>query len=72
MALAPQRVLEGGVGVGLPVQRPQQVAALPRFHHQWLPDVIEAESGAFTPEVATALLAAASLLNILSIFSKVW
>jgi gamma-glutamyltranspeptidase/glutathione hydrolase len=25
----------------------QQVAALPRFHHQWLPDVIEAESGAF-------------------------
>ena len=25
----------------------QQVAALPRFHHQWLPDVIEAESNAF-------------------------
>ncbi|WP_313217961.1 gamma-glutamyltransferase [Stenotrophomonas sp.] len=25
----------------------QQVAALPRYHHQWLPDVIEAESGAF-------------------------
>lgn len=25
----------------------QQVAALPRFHHQWYPDVIEAESGTF-------------------------
>jgi gamma-glutamyltranspeptidase/glutathione hydrolase len=25
----------------------QQVAALPRFHHQWLPDVIEAESNTF-------------------------
>ncbi len=33
----------------------QQVAALPRFHHQWLPDVISAESGAFTPQVAEAL-----------------
>ncbi len=25
----------------------QQVAALPRYHHQWLPDVIEAETGTF-------------------------
>lgn len=25
----------------------QQVAALPRYHHQWLPDVIEAETDAF-------------------------
>jgi len=25
----------------------QQVAALPRYHHQWLPDEISAESGAF-------------------------
>ncbi|WP_269790884.1 gamma-glutamyltransferase [Stenotrophomonas sp. Iso1] len=25
----------------------QQVAALPRYHHQWLPDLIEAEDGAF-------------------------
>ena len=25
----------------------QQVAALPRYHHQWLPDLIEAESGTF-------------------------
>ncbi|RZA35028.1 MAG: gamma-glutamyltransferase [Lysobacteraceae bacterium] len=33
----------------------QQVAALPRYHHQWLPDVIEAEGGAFSQEVAQAL-----------------
>ncbi|MET1163168.1 MAG: gamma-glutamyltransferase, partial [Pseudoxanthomonas sp.] len=33
----------------------QQVAALPRYHHQWLPDVISAESGAFSPQVADAL-----------------
>ncbi len=33
----------------------QQVAALPRYHHQWLPDTIEAESGAFTPEVVAGL-----------------
>ena len=35
----------------------QQVAALPRYHHQWMPDVIEAESGAFTPEVVKGLRA---------------
>jgi len=33
----------------------QEVAALPRFHHQWFPDVISAESGAFSTEVAEAL-----------------
>jgi len=33
----------------------QEVAALPRYHHQWLPDVISAESGAFSPELASAL-----------------
>ncbi len=35
----------------------QAVAALPRYHHQWMPDVIDAESGAFTPQVAQALRA---------------
>ncbi len=35
----------------------QQVAALPRYHHQWLPDEISAESGAFSPEVAKQLQA---------------
>ena len=33
----------------------QAVAALPRYHHQWMPDVIEAESGAFSPAVAQSL-----------------
>ena len=33
----------------------QAVAALPRYHHQWMPDVIDAESGAFTPAVAQSL-----------------
>jgi len=35
----------------------QQVAALPRYHHQWLPDEISAETGAFSPEVAKQLQA---------------
>jgi len=35
----------------------QQVAALPRYHHQWLPDEISAETGAFSPEVVKQLLA---------------
>ena len=35
----------------------QAVAALPRYHHQWMPDRIQAESGAFTPEVAQGLRA---------------
>jgi gamma-glutamyltranspeptidase/glutathione hydrolase len=35
----------------------QQVAALPRYHHQWLPDVIDAESGAISAEVAAGLRA---------------
>ncbi|TWI05019.1 gamma-glutamyltranspeptidase/glutathione hydrolase [Luteimonas cucumeris] len=35
----------------------QPVAALPRYHHQWMPDRIDAETGAFTPEVAKALKA---------------
>ena len=35
----------------------QEVAALPRYHHQWMPDRIEAETGAFTVDVAAALKA---------------
>ena len=35
----------------------QQVAALPRYHHQWMPDVILAESGAFAPETLQSLRA---------------
>ena len=33
----------------------QQVAALPRYHHQWLPDVIDAESGTFSADTVKTL-----------------
>lgn len=42
----------------------QAVAALPRYHHQWMPDVVEAESGAFPPEVAEALRALGHTLKL--------
>lgn len=35
----------------------KQVAALPRYHHQWMPDVVSAETGAFSSEVAQQLRA---------------
>ena len=35
----------------------QEVAALPRYHHQWMPDVIDAETGAFSQDVASKLRA---------------
>src|SRR5690606_33665585 len=36
---------------------PQQVAALPRIHHQWMPDAISAEPGALEPATVAALQA---------------
>jgi len=33
----------------------QQAVTAPRFHHQWLPDRIEYESGAFSEETITRL-----------------
>ncbi|GAA3928926.1 gamma-glutamyltransferase [Luteimonas lutimaris] len=33
----------------------QDVAALPRYHHQWMPDVVEAEPGTFAPDTVVAL-----------------
>ncbi|MCD7099473.1 gamma-glutamyltransferase [Stenotrophomonas sp. MMGLT7] len=42
----------------------QQVAALPRYHHQWLPDVIEAESGTFSPETIRGLQALGHTLKL--------
>ncbi len=36
-------------------QTPEQLVANPRFHHQYLPDVISAEKGAFPPEQVKAL-----------------
>jgi len=44
-----------GVEAGLD---PQQVTAIPRFHHQYLPDRISYEPGAFSPELIKALEAA--------------
>ena len=35
----------------------QAVAALPRYHHQWMPDEIEAETGAISPKAARELQA---------------
>ena len=36
---------------------PAQIAAMPRYHHQYLPDRIFAEPGAFSPEAAARLQA---------------
>ncbi|WP_243412236.1 gamma-glutamyltransferase [Cognatiluteimonas telluris] len=41
----------------------QQVAALPRFHHQWWPDVISAEAGALDPSTVAALRAMGHAVN---------
>ncbi|HSR64627.1 MAG TPA: gamma-glutamyltransferase [Xanthomonadaceae bacterium] len=41
----------------------RQVAALPRFHHQWLPDVISAEPGALSPATVAALQAMGHAVN---------
>ncbi|KAB7762167.1 gamma-glutamyltransferase [Xanthomonas sp. LMG 12461] len=42
----------------------QQVAALPRYHHQWLPDVIEAETGTFDAATAKGLEAMGHTLKL--------
>lgn len=41
-----------------------QVAALPRFHHQWLPDVIDAEPKAISAEAAATLRAMGHTLEL--------
>jgi gamma-glutamyltranspeptidase/glutathione hydrolase len=41
----------------------QQVAALPRYHHQWLPDAISAEAGAIDPQTVAALQAMGHTVN---------
>ena len=41
----------------------QQVAALPRFHHQWFPDVISAEAGALDANTVKALQAMGHTVN---------
>jgi gamma-glutamyltranspeptidase/glutathione hydrolase len=42
---------------------PQKVVSNPRFHHQYLPDVISAEKGAFTKEETRALEAMGHIVN---------
>ncbi|MGE4366610.1 gamma-glutamyltransferase, partial [Thermomonas sp.] len=42
----------------------QQVAALPRYHHQWLPDVIDAEPKAISAEAAAKLRAMGHVLEL--------
>ena len=41
----------------------QEVAALPRIHHQWLPDAISAEPGALSPATIEALEAMGHTVN---------
>lgn len=41
----------------------QQVAALPRFHHQWLPDVVSAEPGALDAGTVATLQAMGHTVN---------
>jgi gamma-glutamyltranspeptidase/glutathione hydrolase len=42
---------------------PADWASMPRFHHQFLPDVVQHEKGAFTPETATELTKRGHLLK---------
>lgn len=56
-------VLLGILGYDAGLDAPQ-VAALPRYHHQWLPDVIEAEPGAISAEAAQALQAMGHRLDL--------
>jgi gamma-glutamyltranspeptidase/glutathione hydrolase len=42
---------------------PAKVAANPRFHHQYLPDVVSAEKGAFSKEETKALEAMGHVVN---------
>lgn len=42
----------------------QQVAALPRFHHQWMPDRIQAEPGAIPPAARVRLEAMGHALDL--------
>jgi gamma-glutamyltranspeptidase/glutathione hydrolase len=41
----------------------QEATALPRFHHQYLPDAISAEEGALAPDVVAALQAQGHVVN---------
>ena len=42
----------------------QDVAGLPRYHHQWMPDRISAETGTFTADVARTLQAMGHVVDL--------
>ncbi|PBS12040.1 gamma-glutamyltransferase [Lysobacteraceae bacterium NML93-0792] len=42
----------------------QAVATLPRYHHQWMPDAISAESNAFSADTAARLRALGHTVNL--------
>ena len=42
----------------------QQVTALPRYHHQWYPDVVDTEKGALPADVVSALRAMGHTVNV--------
>ena len=48
-------VLLASIGFMLDESAPAYWVNTPRFHHQFLPDVVQHEQGAFNPEVATEL-----------------
>jgi gamma-glutamyltranspeptidase/glutathione hydrolase len=56
-------VLLGILGYDAGLDAPQ-VAALPRYHHQWLPDVIDAEPKAISAEAAATLRAMGHTLEL--------
>lgn len=45
-------------------ETPEKIVARRRFHHQYMPDVIEAEAGAFTPAEKAALEAMGHTINV--------
>jgi gamma-glutamyltranspeptidase/glutathione hydrolase len=42
---------------------PEQVAAMPRYHHQYLPDSISTEPGALSPQAVEALQSMGHAIN---------
>jgi len=45
-------------------ETPEKIVALRRYHHQYMPDVIEAEAGAFTPDEQKALETMGHTVNV--------
>ncbi|HET9033670.1 MAG TPA: gamma-glutamyltransferase, partial [Dokdonella sp.] len=52
-----------GIQAFIDGELPKQVVANPRYHHQYLPDVVSAEPNAFTPAEAKALQGMGYIIN---------